>query len=334
VSISDSRFSPELPEEDEPHWSGIREAGTLSGLRFLWAIHRWFGRGAVSILLRPVVLYFVLFKAQARRGSKQFLHAHAKRYPELWPSPPGLRDQMRHFREFAENVVDKLMAWHLELDQNNFFVRDPAAHQRLLEDPRGQLIIGSHLGNIEYCRGFLHRYRSHKINVLLYDRHAKNYVEMMRRLNPDSRINVYQVDEFDIATILQFKEKIDAGEWLFIAGDRIPLSGVQRTVTVDFLGRGTQLPIGPYLLARALECPVKLMFAYKNYCGRDKRLHFDIIEFAEQIRLPAKQRQQVLQHYAQQYASELENICREAPYQWFNFYEYWPSETNGNDEAK
>lgn len=309
------------------HWSAMREAGTLSGLRFLWAIHRWFGRATLSVLLRPVVLYFVLFKGQARRASIEFLNTHWQHYPNQWQHKPSIIDTLRHFREFAESVVDKLMAWHLELDQNIFFIRDQETHKRLVEDKRGQLIIGSHLGNIEYCRGFINRYRTQTINVLLNDRHAQNFVDMMRRLNPESRVNVFQVDEFDITTILRFKEKIEAGEWIFIAGDRIPLSGVTRTASVQFLGRETQLPIGPYLLGRALGCPVKLMFAYKNYGGKDNRLHFDIIDFAEQIKLPARQKTEQLQRFAQQYACELEKVCRQAPFQWFNFYPYWHNNT-------
>ncbi|BFM06652.1 hypothetical protein [Halioxenophilus aromaticivorans] len=315
---------------DALHWSSMREAGTLTGLRFLWAVHRYFGRPAVSFLLRPIVWYFVLFRAQARRGSLEFLTTHWQCYPELWKKKPGLSASLRHFREFAETVVDKLMAWHLELDPNLFYIRDKETHRRLLNDTRGQLIIGSHLGNIEYCRGFMQRYKSQTINVLLHDRHAQNYVAMMQSMNPQSRVNVFQVDEFDITTILQFKDKIDAGEWVFIAGDRTPPSGNTRTVAVTFMGRTAHLPIGPYLLARALECPVKLMFAYRNYCGDDNRLYFDVVDFADQIKLPAKRRQQLLQDYAQQYANHLEKVCREAPYQWFNFYSYWADSPHSN----
>ena len=330
---SSQTSNAQAAQNTTPHWSTMREAGTLTGLRFLWAVHRWFGRGAVSLLLRPVVWYFVLFRSQARRGSRDFLLTHWHCFPEQWPHKPGFRASLRHFREFAETVVDKLMAWHLELDPSLFYIRDKETHQRLLNDKRGQLIIGSHLGNIEYCRGFMQRYKSQTINVLLHDRHAQNYVAMMQRLNPESRVNVYQVEEFDIATILQFKNKIDAGEWVFIAGDRTPLSGNMRTVAVEFMGRKTQLPIGPYLLARALECPVKLMFAYRNYCSDDNRLYFDVIDFAERMELPPRQRQQLLTDYAQEYANHLEAVCREAPFQWFNFYPYWQDNTTVSSDG-
>ncbi|TGD72671.1 acyltransferase [Mangrovimicrobium sediminis] len=312
------------------HWSNARESGSLAGLRLLWGVHRLLGRRALSLLLKPVVVYFIAVRTQARRGAWQYLQAHYQRFPERWQRAPGRLDLYRQFREFAESVVDKLLAWHLEIDADEFHQVNPAATEKLLNDPRGQLIIGSHLGNIEYCRGYMHRYESKVVNILVYERHAGNYVEMMRRMNPESRINVYQVDEFDITTILLLKEKIEAGQWVFIAGDRIPLSGTERTVEVEFLGRPTRLPIGPYLLAKALQCPVWLMFSYKNYGGSDHRLYFEVVEYSEQVKLPRKQRDAALQSLAQGYANHLERICRDAPYQWFNFYDYWPAPEAGS----
>jgi len=48
------------------HWATIQEAGTLFGLKFLWGIHKLLGRKAVSILLYPTVVYFVLFTMAAK----------------------------------------------------------------------------------------------------------------------------------------------------------------------------------------------------------------------------------------------------------------------------
>lgn len=316
--------------EQKQHWSAMRESGTLSGLSLLRWVHRTLGRRVLSWILIPVAVYFVAVNTQARRGCRLYFQRHYQHFSSQWQRKPGLLDIVRQFHEFAESVVDKLLAWQIELDVNQFCQRNPEATESLLHDPRGQLIIGSHFGNIEYCRGYMHRYETKIINILVYERHAGNYVEMMRRLNPDSRINVFQVDEFDIATMLLLKEKIANGEWVFIAGDRTPLSGTERTIDVDFLGQPAPLPIGPYLLAHALQCPVWLMFSYKNYNGDDNDLHFEVVPFAEQLKLPRKQREQHLRQHAQCYADHLQRLCGDAPYQWFNFYDYWHRSTSAD----
>ena len=311
------------PSAESQHWSSFQEAGTLFGLRFLWLIHKVLGRKVVSLLLLPTVVYFVLFRSASRRASRDFLLNHYEQYPDYWNHKPNYLDTAKHFRQFAETVVDKLTAWFVEIDADEFKIKHPEKVHALLEDSRGQLIIGSHMGNLEYCRGFMHRYKDKVINVLLHDRHSQNYTKVMTQLNPDSRLNIYQVDDFNIDTILSFKAKVDAGEWLFIAGDRIPLTGLERTAEVDFMGRKAALPIGPYMLAKALACPVKLMFSYKDYSVKSAPIHFDVIEFSEQVSFDRKTRQQDIQKYAQRFATELEKQCAIAPFQWFNFYDFW-----------
>jgi predicted LPLAT superfamily acyltransferase len=329
---SNTKNNEQTAANDDSHWSSAQEAGTLFGLRFLWLIHKTLGRKAVSILLLPTVAYFVIFRADSRKASQEFLKNHYQQYPDFWKRKPKFSDTIRHFRQFAETVVDKLSSWYVELDSDLFKIHSPEVVETLLNDTRGQLIIGSHFGNLEFCRGFMHRYKDKSINVLLHDKHSQNYTNIMAQLNPDSRLNVYQVDEFNINTILSFKEKIDAGEWLFIAGDRIPLTGVERTVTVDFFNKKAALPIGPYLLAKALDCPVKLMFSYQDFADKSGQIQFEVVDFAEKIVLSRKQRQSDIENYAQRFATELEKQCAKAPFQWFNFYDFWLPEENTQEQ--
>lgn len=305
------------------HWSSVKEAGTLLGLQFLRLVHRVFGRWLVSLMLLPTVVYFMLFRPASRRSSQDYLKAHYAAYKQNWPKAPGLIDTAKHFYVFAQTVVDKLLSWFVDIDVDQFVIEHPERIEELMADQRGQLIIGSHMGNLEYCRGFMQRYRSKVINILVHDKHSENYNTLMQQLNPNSRLNVFQVAEFDISTMLKIKAKIDAGEWVFIAGDRSPLSGQERTVEVDFLGRKAQLPVGPYMLAKGLGCPVKLMFSYCDYANKGNMVHFEVTSFAEKIILNRKDREQGLKQYAQLFANELEKQCVKAPLQWFNFYDFW-----------
>lgn len=310
------------------HWAQLREAGTLRGFYFLLWVHRVFGRRIFSAVLYPVMLYFLLARKVARRASLDFLTTHYYFAPEKWKTKPGYRHVYRHFMTFGHAVLEKLLAWTSDMTEEEFLIVDPAAVEDLHNDPRGQLIIGTHLGNLEYCRGFMQRYKNKAINVLLYDQHAANFVKMMQHINDDSRMHVYQVDQLDIPTVLQLKTKIDSGEWLFIAGDRVPLSGQQRTVDVTMMGRTAPVPIGPYMLAQTLQCPVKLMFSYRW----EDKVKFQVIPFSERIKLPRKDRDGAIRHHAQAFAHELEKQCVEAPFQWFNFYFFWSNSLERNEQ--
>jgi len=307
----------------QQHWSSIKEAGTLIGLRFLWLVHKIFGRKAVSILLIPTVGYFLLFRPRERRYSREYLTRHYEYFPDQWTHKPNIFDVARHFKEFAETVVDKLLSWFVDINVDDFEVADLEHVKAQMADPRGQLIIGSHFGNLEYCRGFMHRYNEQVITILVHDKHSQNYNTLMQQLNSESRLNIFQVDEFDISTVLQIKDRIDNGEWVFIAGDRTPPSGQARTVEVEFLGAPVLLPIGPYMLAKGLACPVQLIFASFDYGQPNKPVKFSLTQFAERISLDRKKQNQQLQEYAQRYAQALQAQCEHSPFQWFNFYDYW-----------
>jgi predicted LPLAT superfamily acyltransferase len=301
------------------HWSRLSERGTARGMLFLHWVHRIFGRGVFNILLYPVACYFLLFSGVARKASLDFLRSHARAYPQYWSHRPGYRDVFQHFYTFGQSILDKLLAWGSPMDESEFDIANEPQLAEFMAKENGQLIIGSHLGNLEYCRGFVQRYKQKTINALVYDQHSANFVQVMQQLYPASRIHIYQVSDLDIPLILNLKSKIDAGEWLFIAGDRIPLSGEARTVPVTFLQRQAQLPIGPYMLAKVLQCEVQLMFSYR----KQQKVYFELVPFAERINLPRQNADAAVQAYAQQYATALEAQCARAPLQWFNFYPYW-----------
>ncbi|MEM1143661.1 MAG: hypothetical protein AAGI88_13860 [Pseudomonadota bacterium] len=315
------------------HWSSMREAGTLYGLRFLAWINDCFGRRLLSLLLVPTAAYFWVFRTHARRSSSRYLSQHYRFYPQLWTNPPGRFASLKHLYVFAESVVDKLLSWHVEIQEERFRLEDESKVEQILADRRGQLIIGSHFGNLEYCRGFMQRYKDKEINILVHDKHSENYNAMMARFDPSSRVNVYQVSEFNAVSVLAMKKKIDNGEWLFIAGDRLPLSGHDRTVPVDFLGRQAHFPVGPYLLAKGLKCPVKLMFSYCDYFAEGRPVYFRIVDFADRIELPRKKRLAQLEAYAIRFAQELEQQCRDAPFHWFNFYDFWAGQPAYSDAS-
>lgn len=313
----------------QAHWSSVKEAGTFTGMRLIYLLYRLFGRWIFSLTMYPVALYFLITLPTQRRASREFLRAHYRQCPESWKRKPNNFHVLLHFKSFSEVVLDKVLGWLVEINKSDFVLTSPECIETLMHDTRGQLIIGSHFGNLEFCRGFMHRYRSKVINILLYDKHAGNFVKMMQKQNEESRMNVFQVDEFDVSTIMKLKEKIDAGEWVFIAGDRIPLSGLERTVNVTFLGEKAPLPIGPYMLAKALACPVKMMFAYR-YEEADNKVIFDVTPLCEKLELSRKTRNEELEGYAQQFADKLQEHCLKAPYQWFNFYSFWHPPTENS----
>jgi predicted LPLAT superfamily acyltransferase len=154
--------------------------------------------------------------------------------------------------------------------------------------------------------------------VLVHTAHAERFNRMLDRLNPGSKVRLLQVRDFSAATVMMLADRVAQGEFIAIAGDRVPLRG-DRVVHADFLGHPAPLPIGPWLLASLLKCP-----AYTIACVRiGERYRVRVEQLAERIELPRNAREQAIAGYAARFAAWMESQLQDAPYEWFNFFPFW-----------
>jgi predicted LPLAT superfamily acyltransferase len=312
----------EMSKAKLTHWPWIAEAGTTIGITIIFYIYRLLGRTAFRVLLAPVALYFFLVRTQARASSLEYISQLATFSPKLFPYIPRAITSYCQFFHFGEAILDKAISWSGRVPLSQAEVVDIDSYNLIFNDVRGRLIIGSHFGNLEFCRGFVTQHRKIVINALIYDTHSKIFSGMIKRINPDSRINLYQVDKLNFRDMLSLKKKVANGEWVVITGDRVPVLNPERhTVSASFLGRPAAFPIGPYILATLLGCPVSLLFAYR----KGDRIKVNFETFAERIVLSRENRTRDLTYYAQCFASRLEEHCQIAPLQWFNFHPFWQS---------
>ena len=182
---------------------------------------------------------------------------------------------------------------------------------------RGQIFICSHLGNVEICRALVSHHIDFKMNVLVHSQHAQAFNQALKNAGA-SDINLIQVSELDAAKMLELANRLDAGEWLAIAADRIPIRG-EKTVAVQFLGETAQLPQGAWLLAHLLKAKINTLFVLK----KQGRYHLILRKFSDVPQWKRANREQEIRQFAQRYADELAQHAAEVPLQWFNFYDFW-----------
>jgi predicted LPLAT superfamily acyltransferase len=301
------------------HWSTMKEAGALRGLRFLILIYNIFGRFVLNIILVPVMAYFFIRRGHARRSSMDYLRRVKASNPQSLPDQSIGWLCYLHFWTFGHSLLDKYIAWS---QTPTDIAMDPADEKMLfslVSSGKGCLVIGSHFGNLEYSRGISVRHPELVINVLLYDQHAENFSSLMEDAKTESRMNLIQVTDMDIALAFTLKEKVERGEWVVIAGDRVPVGEDSRVCDASFFGEKANFPIGPYVLANLLHCPVYLMHCYLA----DDDYHVGVEFFEDNFQIDRKNRQQAYDKAAQKFASALERQVLKYPLQWFNFYDFW-----------
>jgi predicted LPLAT superfamily acyltransferase len=297
-------------------WATTRERGALVMMRLTVVGLKLLNRRLMTPIIHAATLYFFVCGRRAREISRDYLRRIAREIPESGLAPTR-RCAYRHFVEFARAILDKLDAWSGRLDYSHVTFDDYQALLAAVASGRGRLVICSHLGNIEVCRALACLNRRVRLNVLVHTRHAA-YFNQMLRMAGASEIELLQVTEFSPATALALKERIDRGEWVVIAGDRVPVHG-GRTVDVRFLGGVAPLPVGPYVLGALLECPVHLLFCLRR--AGANHIYFE--PFAECLAWSRAERDAALAREAQRFADRLAHYVKLAPLQWFNFYPFW-----------
>jgi len=300
------------------HWSQLEERGVIWGMQLLLKVYLLCGRRVLQCFLYPVVSYYWLINRTGRNASRQYLKKIAAYSPESGLHGSTL-DSYRHFLSFANAMIDKLaaMSGAIALSDFEYLGRERFAEE--LEQGRGLLILGSHLGNLEVMRAIASLRNQVVVNVLVHTKHAEKFNSLLNQNSIGNRVNLLQVTQTNAATAMLLQDRIDAGELVVIAADRTPVTGQHRVSKALFFGDPAGFPQGPFILASLLKCPVYTLFCLKH--PHRQAIYFE--HFSDCITLPRKQRETALRQYIQDYADRLQYYCLKEPLQWFNFYDFW-----------
>lgn len=306
-----------------PHWADLAERGAHWGPATLAVVYRSVGRSACLAVMAPVILYFYATGRRQRRASLDYL-ARVWRAQGQAPEP-GHWQGLRHFFAFGSATLDRLAAWTGQVRRSDIDEIDAAAFVTARHDPRGALVISAHVGNPDVLRAVCAQERHRRINVIVHTRHAEHFNRVMQRFAPESAVRLIEASDLGVGLAMRMSEAIERGEWIVIMGDRISVRHGERAVAAELLGAPVAIPQGPFLLAAALQCPMYYMFCPK--VGGRYRVRFGKI--ADRVALPRQDRSGAMHELARAYVTPLEAAIREAPYQWFNFFDYWarPSAT-------
>ena len=291
------------------HWLQLPERGTLFTLRLITWIGLNIGPWAARLLLYPITAYYLLTITPAvRQSSQRYLQRALGRRVYWWHTA-------RHFHRYASMILDRVFLLSDRFDRFDLKVHNGGLVMDRIAAGQGCILLGAHLGSFEALRmlGTKHKL---KVKVLMNIDHNEKMTQIMAALNPTVAQNIIALGHPD--ALLKAKESLDEGYLIGMLADRVFKQ--DNTVSCQFLGASARFPTGPMRLAAALRCPVILAFGILHRSG-----HYDIYfePFAERIDCNRLHREDDLQRWTQRYAERLEHYTRKAPYNWFNFYDFW-----------
>lgn len=303
------------------YWEQQRERSTVASLHLMIWAALFFGRTIARIILLPIVGYFLLTSPRAIRYSKHALRRLSKRSPTL-------RDVARNFYYFAVCAIDRL---YLLNDKQHHFKLDVSRPDEVaaMAARGGCLLLVAHLGSFEALRTLGTAQRKLPLSILMDRKQGEMLVRILEGMNREFAVQLIDAAQRGPELVLQLKDALQAGRMVCIMADRARAD--ERALQVTLCDDTVRVPEGPWALAAALGVPVLLGFGlYRG--GRRYSAHFELL--AERVTAARHSRAADLQAWAQRYVQRLEHYARLAPYNWFNFYDYWFDEHPLADSAR
>ena len=218
-------------------WLSVAERGSILGMRFVVWCYRLLGRRFCQLLILPVVLYFFLTDRSGRRASLRYLRrlyarpggaAALGRRPTWW-------DSFLHYRECGLNILDRVGFWLGRDDDCSIAFHDQGQFASLMEEGRGAIILGAHLGSFDALR-VLARRSQIVVNVVMFIEHARMINSIFHALDRDACLRLIQLDPASISSVFAIKACIERGEIVALLGDRAGIGDAKRTGQVGFSG--------------------------------------------------------------------------------------------------
>ncbi|HEY4294155.1 glycosyl transferase [Luteibacter sp.] len=309
------------------HWTDQKERGSFLGIKLTAIAVRVLGRRTVTPFIRLVVLYFFITGRAARRNVAEY-----QRRLSGWSGRSDLFPRSRavfaQYLAFGECMLDRFDVWRGKLRLSSVDMDDPdGVRDALLAGGRGQLLVCTHLGNLDVCRAMAELGEGVALNVLMHLPSAAHFNRLLAE-SGDRRLRLMHIGDLDTAAMLDLSQRLERGEWIAIAGDRVPAHG-SRAIDADFLGASAPFPQGPWLMAAMLRCPINLVCCLKQ-AGR-YRIH--LCRFDDAASWERGRRDAIIASSVARYAEWLAGHCLQAPLQWFNFHPYW-HDANGAAHAR
>lgn len=293
------------------HWKQRPEGGSRFAFHLIRFIASNGGRAIARLTLYPIVAYFLIVRGPERRASRAYL-------ARVLDRAPGLFDVARHIHTFAATILDRLYMLSRGMDRFDVRVSGLEPIDRQLERGQGMLLFGSHLGSFEALRVLARQRPELKVRVVLDRAHNPQLTQLLDALDPQIANNVIDAGQDGPSIVFAIKQATDEGALVALLVDRAAPG--EPSTSASFLGASALFPTAPWLIAAALKLPVVLAFGL--YRGGSR---YDLVfeTFSDGVAIERHNRPALLAALVQRYAERLQAHARNAPFNWFNFYDFW-----------
>ena len=273
-------------------WSGKTD-GLPWMQRSLIAMFRVLPLWLIYGVMALVVPFYMIFNRKGYKAMYRFFRDRLGygRWKSFW------KVYANHYR-FGQIILDRFGVYAGK--KYRFITEGQELMDELEKHPEGFVNLSSHVGNYEIA-GYSLKPKSKRFNALVYAGETATVMENRQKQLSQNNMSMIPVKE-DMSHLFAINAAIDNGEIVSMPADRI--YGSQKTVDCMFFGEKARFPMGAFALATKKKVPMLAVFVMKD----SYRTYHAYVRKIEK---------------AQEFATNLEDIVRRYPTQWFNYFDFW-----------
>jgi len=223
------------------------------------------------------------------------------------------------FRNFGQNWCDVMLMMRLKGEKLQAMIGRRSCGAPLdlaMAAGTGAILVSPHLGNWE-LGGLGLADLGYTVNVLTFRETDEKVNEMRESVRGERGVNFIYVDRYDTSplAIIEAVNALRRNEILALLGER---DGSSHTISLDFFGHRTEMPVGPGYLALASGAPVIPVFVPLEN-GKYSTLMDEAIYFSG----GHGQHKEAILSGMQRVATVFERYILQYPDQWYNFYDFF-----------
>ena len=291
-------------------WYEVKEqAAGEKRLLLLWYIYKLIGKKAVKSIVIFVVYFAILGAKKIRETSKKYL--------KIVGIKPTSYNVYKHCLSYAFSLVDRMEIFSDNFSPEKIEFSDEKSKMQLFEDlakEKGMFFLCNHIGNIDVMRSLMlsnARNTCSGVCVFLAKEQCKIFNSFIGKISTNQPIYLYPVEDIDINTSIEIKEKLDNNYVVFMAGDRTSKNSIN--FETEFLSHKVDFPLGTFKFAQMMEVPTYFISAIKE--KNDKYKLYAQKFFVDESK------KTTLEKMKKEFVEFTEKMVNIAPFQFYHFYD-------------
>lgn len=290
-------------------WTQHPERSNMLMLRIMTWISLHLGRSAGRVVLHGIALYFLVFAHKARHASRDYLERALGREPTL-------AERYLHIFTFASTIHDRVYLLNDRLSDFEIEIQGEPLIADQVASGQGALLFGGHLGSFEVTRALGRSRPAPRIALAMYEENTRRLNTILAAINPRAQPELIALG--NPSAILSIRDRLDEGGLVGVLADRSFKTESCRTLPL--LGAPAAFPVNAFRMAAAIR--TRIIFMAGLYRGGN-RYSIRFLPIADFSSTPRDAREAAISDAMERYVAALEQCCRDAPYNWFNFYPFW-----------